>query len=94
MAPGCRACVRMAEANIPHNVFISDGGRRAWLLPNAFAASKAKGCISEELLDSQVCADAVYALDHLQHVASLTAALSQPWLPAESRLLPVSVLNH
>ena len=47
--------MRLAAANIPHNVFISDGGQRAWLLPNAFAASKANQCISEAMLDTQVC---------------------------------------
>lgn len=49
-----RACQRLAAANIPHNLFVADRGQRAWLLPNAFAASKAKGLVPESLLDSQV----------------------------------------
>lgn len=35
-------CVRLQEANIPHNLFIVDCGMRVFLYPNAFAAAKAE----------------------------------------------------
>ncbi|DBA93584.1 hypothetical protein WJX82_005397 [Trebouxia sp. C0006] len=47
-------CVRLQEANIPHNLFIVDCGMRVFLYPNAFAAAKAEGRVPSELLDSQV----------------------------------------
>ena len=48
------ACQRLAEANVPHNLFVVDSGQRAFLFPNGFAIAKAKGAIPADLLDSQV----------------------------------------
>lgn len=47
-------CVRLQEANIPHNLFIVDCGMRVFLYPNGFAAAKAEGRVATEVLDSQV----------------------------------------
>ena len=35
-------CVRLQEANVPHNLFIVDCGMRVFLYPNGFAAAKAE----------------------------------------------------
>ena len=35
-------CMRLQEANIPHNLFIVDCGMRVFLYPNGFAAAKAE----------------------------------------------------
>ena len=39
-------CVRLQEANIPHNLFIVDCGMRVFLYPNGFAAAKAEVSIA------------------------------------------------
>ena len=49
------ACQRLADANIPHNLFVVDCGQRVFLFPNAFARAKAQGIVPEDLLDTQVC---------------------------------------
>lgn len=47
-------CVRLQEANVPHNLFIVDCGMRVFLYPNGFAAAKAEGRVPSTVLDSQV----------------------------------------
>ncbi|XP_057429793.1 GDP-L-galactose phosphorylase 1-like [Lotus japonicus] len=48
------ACICLQINNIPHNVLISDCGRRVFLLPQCYAEKQALGEVSAELLDTQV----------------------------------------
>ena len=35
-------CLRLQQANVPHNLFVADSGARVFLYPNAFAQAKAE----------------------------------------------------
>jgi hypothetical protein len=46
-------CARLADANVPYNLFVVDCGQRLFLFPNAFALAKAQGRVPEDLLATQ-----------------------------------------
>uniref|UniRef100_A0A7N0U3J3 GDP-L-galactose phosphorylase n=1 Tax=Kalanchoe fedtschenkoi TaxID=63787 RepID=A0A7N0U3J3_KALFE len=48
------SCICLQNNNIPHNVLISDSGKRIFLLPQCYAEKQALGEVSAELLDTQV----------------------------------------
>uniref|UniRef100_A0A7N0TZS9 GDP-L-galactose phosphorylase n=1 Tax=Kalanchoe fedtschenkoi TaxID=63787 RepID=A0A7N0TZS9_KALFE len=48
------SCICLQNNNIPHNVLISDCGKRIFLLPQCYAEKQALGEVSAELLDTQV----------------------------------------
>eukprot|EP00195_Chlamydomonas_chlamydogama_P015596 CAMPEP_0202902956 /NCGR_PEP_ID=MMETSP1392-20130828/19646_1 /ASSEMBLY_ACC=CAM_ASM_000868 /TAXON_ID=225041 /ORGANISM="Chlamydomonas chlamydogama, Strain SAG 11-48b" /LENGTH=481 /DNA_ID=CAMNT_0049589861 /DNA_START=532 /DNA_END=1977 /DNA_ORIENTATION=- len=48
------ACVRMQQANIPHNLLITDSGSRVFIWPQCYAEKQAQGLVPEELLDTGV----------------------------------------
>eukprot|EP00891_Asterochloris_glomerata_P000828 jgi/Astpho2/828/Aster-00677 len=47
-------CVRLQQANVPHNLFVADSGARVFLYPNAFAQAKAENRVPEDVLATQV----------------------------------------
>lgn len=49
-----RACVRLQQENIPHNVLISDCGARVFLWPQCYAEKQARGLVPEEILATGV----------------------------------------
>ncbi|KZV44491.1 GDP-L-galactose phosphorylase 1 [Dorcoceras hygrometricum] len=48
------ACICLQQNNIPHNVLITDSGKRIFLFPQCYAEKQALGEVSSELLDTQV----------------------------------------
>ncbi|KDD73668.1 hypothetical protein H632_c1945p0, partial [Helicosporidium sp. ATCC 50920] len=48
------ACEELARMEVPHNLFVTDRGSRAFLFPNAYALRKAQGEVPEALVASQV----------------------------------------
>ncbi|CAM8937248.1 unnamed protein product [Rhodiola kirilowii] len=48
------SCICLQDNNIPHNVLISDCGKRIFLLPQCYAEKQALGEVSANLLDTQV----------------------------------------
>jgi len=59
------ACMRLAEANIPHNLIVADQGARVFLIPQCFAERQAKGEIPEKILKTQVNPAAFEIAGHL-----------------------------
>ncbi|GMH33039.1 hypothetical protein BSKO_00873 [Bryopsis sp. KO-2023] len=49
-----RACVRLQQENIPHNLLISDCGARVFLWPQCYAEKQARGLVPEEILATGV----------------------------------------
>lgn len=49
-----KACLVMQELNQPHNLFISEGGRKIFVFPNQFATQLAESKVPPHLLDTGV----------------------------------------
>ncbi|XP_019704646.1 GDP-L-galactose phosphorylase 2 isoform X2 [Elaeis guineensis] len=48
------ACIFLQDNNCPYNALISDSGKKIFLLPQWYAEKKAKGEVSQEILEKQV----------------------------------------
>ena len=48
------ACIRLQEANVPHNLLIVDGGRRVFLWPQCFAERMASGEVPARVAETGV----------------------------------------
>lgn len=49
-----QACMKLQAENIPHNLFISNNGKRVFLFPQCYAEKQAKGLVPEALLATGV----------------------------------------
>ena len=57
IAPLLRTClqwIRAQELNQPHNLLLTDGGRRAFLFPQRFAEAQALGLVPPPLAETGV----------------------------------------
>ena len=59
------ACRRLARANVPHNVFIVDGGSRLFLFPQCYQARVSAGAVPEWILNTGVNPAAFEISGHL-----------------------------
>lgn len=60
-----RACMKLAAENIPHNLFIVDGGSRVFLFPQCFQSRTSSGCVPDWILDTGVNPAAFEISGHL-----------------------------
>lgn len=94
-----RACASMQQLNVPHNLLISDSGRRVFIWPQCFAERCAQGLIPAHLLEMGVNPAAFEISGHIllkrpqdyQSIveADVTALLEQASLP-EQRFLQLA----
>lgn len=71
-------CVRLQQANVPHNLFVADSGARVFLYPNAFAQAKAEVSV----LGSEFCLHCLWSSALLAtqalHTGGKTPAIAVP----------------